>query len=194
MAGGLHIVATGNLFLPVLEDALSLAPLMVGVADICFMGYRITAMCGSGMETSGQILEGPEESGPGAAAPQRANSAAVQGVLGRRLEPPIPTSRAVVDLTANLGPAFPLSCQGRMAHHNANHRHLPKLAFLAQSAFLPTMANRSAHPVFSTSGRHEASWRQRILRCLREPSAQAMISALGQSSHPRLAEVVAEVG
>lgn len=57
-AAGKLGAAVGIFFLPVLEDAWGLAPLMVGVAAVSLLGFAVTVLCGAGLETSGQALEG----------------------------------------------------------------------------------------------------------------------------------------
>jgi MFS family permease len=63
-AAGKLGAAIGIFLLPVLEDAWGLAPLMIGVAGVCLLGYLITAICGTGLEMSGQALEDPADNSP----------------------------------------------------------------------------------------------------------------------------------
>jgi MFS family permease len=53
--------AVGIFFLPVLEDAWGLAPLMVAMTGICLLGFLVTAVFGAGLETAGRALEGAGE-------------------------------------------------------------------------------------------------------------------------------------
>jgi len=60
-AAGKVGAAAGIFLLPVLKDAWGLGPLMFAVAGTSFVGFLITWLLGSGLETSGRSLDETEE-------------------------------------------------------------------------------------------------------------------------------------